>query len=471
MFANLLFLLLLNVPASTEWTQPIVDLHADLLWQLVKHPDKDVKTWKGQTGLKAWKEGRVGLQILPIFVLPGKSNCKAMGLKELKAFQERVVGKGAPDVVQARTADEARRIFKSGKIAVMLSMEGAAPLAGDIENLQPYVDAGLRILSLTWNDSEVFADGPDAGVEAPRGGLTDEGRQLLAEMEKHRIIADLSHAHWETFWDVVTTIHGPVMASHSNARAVRDHVRNLDDEQLVAIAEKGGVVGLCYHTTFLVDKGRAGLEDFLKHLNHVRWIAGDRVAALGSDFDGGIKPLTGVSGAWDVPLMLEQAFRARLEGSFLPHWARENALSCIEKADMGYMDIPPLAWRPLVPTEIPQGASPAFDRLATTGIPWCIGEKSAPIRFTVEAASLSELALRFRRDSREASEAVEVFLSGAQDDTPISLGSCPMSGARCLLRLPEGMATRSENVLSITFHTASGNCIDVLDIVPIQKIY
>lgn len=179
--------------------------------------------------------------------------------------------------------------FSAGKTAGMLTVEGAAFLDDDAhaeERLDAIADDGVRMVTLTWNGRNALGSGNDTDE-----GLTPFGKRCVAELEARDIAVDVSHLNDAGFKDVLACAEKPFAASHSNARAVCGHPRNLDDWQLREIADRGGIVGFNYYNAFLTDRGgEATRDDALRHIDHMLGVAGEDTLALGSDYDGSEVP-------------------------------------------------------------------------------------------------------------------------------------------------------------------------------------
>lgn len=174
-----------------------------------------------------------------------------------------------------------QRVTAAGKVAVLLAFEGAEPLGHDLAALRLFYAAGLRMMSLTWSRRNAFGDG--AWENDSRGGLTRLGRQAVAEMERLGIIVDVSHASDRTAWDILEVATRPVVASHSNARALREHPRNLPDDLLRAIARTDGVIGVTAVPSF-IGEDPATIGRWVDHLEHVIDVAGIDHVGIGADF-------------------------------------------------------------------------------------------------------------------------------------------------------------------------------------------
>lgn len=198
-------------------------------------------------------------------------------------YSHRVLGEieaAGDEIVLVRSRDDLERARREGRIWFVLGIEGCAPLRGEIAALHTLYRLGVRVVGLTWNGRNEAADG--VGVASP-GGLTDFGRALVAEAERLGMLIDVSHLAARGLADVVELSTQPIFASHSNSRALRDHRRNLTDEQLRLVARTGGLVGVNFHPTFLAD-GDATVAHVADQLEHMIDVVGIEHVALGPDF-------------------------------------------------------------------------------------------------------------------------------------------------------------------------------------------
>ncbi len=184
---------------------------------------------------------------------------------------------------------------KAGKISGILSVEGGEALEGNIKNLHTLHEKGVRAMTLTWNNKNHIGCG--AGGE---GGLTDFGIEVVKEMEKLNMLVDVSHLNDDGFWDVIKIAEKPVFASHSNSRSVTETKRNLTDEQMKAIAQKGGIIGLNMYKSFLTKNNDAAIENVLEHIDYIMKIVGEDYIGLGCDFDGIDEMPTEINGVQDM---------------------------------------------------------------------------------------------------------------------------------------------------------------------------
>lgn len=184
-----------------------------------------------------------------------------------------------------------------GKIAAVPTIEGAYSLNKEnaIELTRQYHDLGIAVMGFTWNYSNALGEGADQIYDdqaktASSGGLTELGTKAVKEMNSLGMAVDVSHMAESTFWDVMETTKAPVIATHSGVKALKDHQRNLTDEQLVALKENGGVIGIVFYPEFLTDSGGATISDVVDHIDHAVKIMGVDHVAIGSDFDGAELP-------------------------------------------------------------------------------------------------------------------------------------------------------------------------------------
>lgn len=206
-----------------------------------------------------------------------------------------------------RTGQELQAVIDGGKTAAILSIEGAAALAGKMENLQKAYDRGVRIITLTWNGRCEVGDG--VGVTGPdAGGLTPFGIDVVKRMGQLGMVVDVSHLSEAGFWDVASHAARPFIASHSNAKTVCAHRRNLTDRQFSEIIRRGGLVGINLYHNFLADDGNASMKDILNHVEYFLSRGGENVLAMGGDLDGSTLP-AGFTGVEDYARIYEELLR------------------------------------------------------------------------------------------------------------------------------------------------------------------
>lgn len=193
------------------------------------------------------------------------------------------------------------------KHGAILTVESAAALGGDLSQLEDWKRRGVRMCTLTWSGENELG----RGVSAPGStGLTPFGREAVRQFEEAGILVDVSHASPELFWDVAEMAQRPLVASHSNAKAVCGHPRNLEDKQFAAIKSSGGLVGLNFYKAFLNDQPeKACMEDIVRHAEHFLALGGEEILAMGGDMDGSELPEDMQDGLAAIPRLYEVFLR------------------------------------------------------------------------------------------------------------------------------------------------------------------
>jgi membrane dipeptidase len=264
----------------------LIDFHTDLPSKLLQADSRDIARRRegGHVDLPRLREGGVDMVVMALFTPSGeKGNPVTRTLRQIDIVRSLVeANPGHLEIV--RSAVEIEKARARGRIGLLLSIENGVALGGSLEVLRCYYALGVRAVGLVWNGRNELGDG--VGEEQTGSRLTSFGRKVLEEMGRLGMLVDVSHLNAEGFWDVVESVPGPVIASHSNARAICAHRRNLDDDQLRALARRGGVVGVNFNPPFLRDGNGACLEDVVRHIEYMRDLIGIDAIGIGSDFDG-----------------------------------------------------------------------------------------------------------------------------------------------------------------------------------------
>ena len=234
--------------------------------------------------------------------------------------------------VFATDAAEVRQAAATGRIALLAGVENAEALDDDPDNVGRLHALGARYLTLTWMNSNVFADA--AGGERLHGGLSDLGRRLVDRLNEVGVLVDLSHASVATFGDVLDRSTRPPIVSHSATEALGQHPRNLSDPQLRALAERDGVIGVNFFPRYLAPKARAcDWTAVVDHLERAIQVAGPAHVALGSDLDGIPQLPEGFAGAQDFPRIAAGLERRGVTGDDLAAVLGGNWLRVLEGLD------------------------------------------------------------------------------------------------------------------------------------------
>lgn len=300
----------------------VFDAHCDTILEVMNHKRSlEKRSTTGHLDIPRMKEGGIDVQFFAIFIediyKPEKSLKRTLQLIDC-LYKE--IEKNQDDILLVTNYNQLKEVNRSGKIAAILSIEGGEALEGDLGVLRVLYRLGARLLTLTWNQRNQIADGMS---ESRTGsGLTEFGLKVIDEMNELKMLIDVSHLSETGFWDVIKRSKAPIVASHSNCYALCPHLRNLKDEQIKVLAERGGVIGITFVPNFLTqEKRRTSVQDVVKHINYVVEKVGVDYVGLGSDFDGtGDLPL-GLEGVDKIPKLteelLDQGYQEREIGKIL----------------------------------------------------------------------------------------------------------------------------------------------------------
>ena len=326
-------------PEMNREFPPVFDGHEDFITQVRERsssfpprPPRDLLTESehGHVDLPRAMRGGLGGCFTSIFLTDQRAEMNATGyameeMNDVFAIADRSEGRFRV----CRTVPEVRSAFDEGAFASVFMFEGADPISWSLKELRIFYEAGLRVLAPTWSRSTIFAHGVAFGGHLPQTGLTELGRKLVNECNRLGIILDVSHINPAGFWDLLAESTEPLIATHSSVKAISPHVRNLEDDQIRALAKKGGTIGVNFATIFLRPDMERGtdvpLETVVSHFEHIINLVGDEHVSFGTDFDGADMPDC-VKDSAGLPVVLREFKRrgwsdARLErvcnGNFL----------------------------------------------------------------------------------------------------------------------------------------------------------
>ncbi|WP_258083566.1 dipeptidase [Thermococcus thermotolerans] len=256
----------------------IFDAHSDLPTFIYDERDRG-KVHVLEENFERFFAPGIDARVMAIWTRPDRrSNATVYGLEVLNALRRDIEESERFELVT--NSEGMKRVIEEGRIALWLGLEGGEPIGESIHLLEVFYRLGLRVLTLTWSLRNAIGDGV---FERTNGGLTNFGIEVVGKAEELGIVIDLSHINEAGFWDVLDITAFPVIASHSNARTLCDHRRNLTDEQIKAIAERGGVIGAVAIPSF-VHRERATLERYVEHIAYMADLAGYKHVGLGFDF-------------------------------------------------------------------------------------------------------------------------------------------------------------------------------------------
>jgi membrane dipeptidase len=355
---------------------PLIDGHNDVLWELRKagptaDPDLDRPRAELMTDLPRLEAGCVGGQFWSVYVpsdLPGHE-AVTMTLEQIDALFAMV--RRHPDRLElARTADDVERIASAGRVASMIGVEGGHCIGGSLGALRILAELGAGYLTLTHNDDTPWAD--SATGDAPHGGLTRFGEEVVRELNRCGVLVDLSHVSPDTMRQAIEVSEAPVIFSHSSARALCDVARNVPDDVLELVGRTGGVVMVTFVPEFLTREGEAAnaaawaeerrlraehpgapdvvrtameawfvanpeppatLSDVADHIDHVRTIAGIEHVGIGSDLDGSLSMPEGLEDVSRFPALFAELADRGYRDDDLSMIAGRNVLRVMRAAE------------------------------------------------------------------------------------------------------------------------------------------
>ena len=273
----------------------VVDMHCDTIGELWKAEKAgkpiSLRSNSLHIDLEKMQKGDYLLQNFAMFVFLGREKDPLVNVLEMIDVYNRAMAENADIIGPVLKYEDIEKNRAAGKLSGMLTIEEGAVLKGNPYVVRSLYQLGVRMLTLTWNfENEIGY--PNTIVKAKdydpsrHYGLKPEGIEIVREMNRVGMIVDVSHLGDDGFWDVVKYCDGPFVASHSNARAVCNHTRNMTDDMIRALADKGGVMGLNFCGDFLNPNGKSRVEDMVRHAKHIIGVGGSDILGLGTDYDG-----------------------------------------------------------------------------------------------------------------------------------------------------------------------------------------
>ncbi|MBQ7097230.1 MAG: dipeptidase [Clostridia bacterium] len=238
----------------------------------------------------------------------------------------RQIEKNNEAIMHCQSSEDMKAAFESKRIAAFLSIEGGEAIAGDIDKLRFFYKKGVRIMTLCWNyDNEICG-----GIEKNNCGLTPFGKKVVAEMNRIGMLIDVSHASEQSFRDVVEASEKPVAATHSNARIICGHKRNLTDEQICTLIKMGGCIGVNFYSDFIAEK-ECKISDLLRHIEHILSLGGENNVGIGSDFDGMTRLPQEIKGVEDICRLTDEMQKLGYSDLLIKKIMADNFLNLMKK--------------------------------------------------------------------------------------------------------------------------------------------
>ena len=281
----------------------IIDGHCDTLTHILDN-SSNLHDKSNHVSIDTLLEGGVKIQFFAAWIGPKRRYGPPLqrGIKLIDRYYTMI--NENPNLLFPVLRYEDIDMVKSNQIGSILTVEGGYILEGEISNLRIIHKLGVRLITLTWNNRNEISDG--IMETNSRSGLSSFGISVIREMNRLNMIIDVSHISVQGFWDAIEHSVDPVIASHSNARTICPHPRNLEDNQILALSKVGGIIGINFYPPFLTENNEASIEDIIRHIEYIAGLVGVDSLGFGSDFDGIEQLPIGVAGPQAFPKIIER---------------------------------------------------------------------------------------------------------------------------------------------------------------------
>ena len=305
----------------------ICDAHCDTIMYLMDN-DESLNINNKHLSLEHMLKFEGYIQCFAAWIDRESQNCMQRALDMFDAFfKEYEKNKDIMEIV--KDTNSLNSVLNNDKIGAMLTVEDGRVLCGDINNLYKLYDVGVRAMTLTWNHDNDICCGTYTENDT---GLTSFGKDVVREMNRLGMIVDVSHLSEKSFWDVLNITEKPVMASHSNSYRIHPHPRNLKDDQIKALIENKGFIGINIYPDFVSDKENVSVNDVLIHVNHIISLGGENVIGMGTDFDGIPTLPQGIENAGDLYKIFYKMKENGFENSLIDNISNGNFINFIRNS-------------------------------------------------------------------------------------------------------------------------------------------
>lgn len=322
---------------------PVIDLHADTPMLVhvggydpnQRHERKLPKRANliGHVDTPRMREGGVAAQIFGMWTVPyPETLCPGSIHRQLDAM-DRAMLRSDGGMRRCWTGEDVRRAKSAGAIAALAGIEGGQALHGDPSRVAEFARRGVRYIGLLHFSANALGKPAYGRGSDDEQGLTSIGRDVIAEMKRLGVIVDLAHINRKGFYEALDESDAPPMVSHTGLSGVHEHWRNIDDQQIRAVADAGGCIGIIFARRFL---GGKGIDRLCDHILHLINIAGEDVPALGSDFDGFVVPPEGLEDISLVPHLTKALSERGLSNNTLQKMLAHNALRVLDAVQPNY---------------------------------------------------------------------------------------------------------------------------------------
>lgn len=315
----------------------LIDMHCDTVLGLMHGENVNLKKNALCVDLEKMRQADSMVQFFACFIYMKRfqgNDRFAQGYQhalKMIARAKEEFAKYPEEIVLTTSFDEMMQNEQAGKMSAILTVEEGGVIDGKMENLEELYRQGIRLITLTWNEENClgFPNSKDANVM--NQGLKPFGIEVVERMNELGMIVDVSHLSDGGFWDTIKYSKKPVIASHSNARTLCNHQRNLTDEMIRALAEKGGVSGINFYPYFLNENGKATIDDLIRHIEHLYYVGGEDFVAMGTDFDGFDDGELDIKHLGEIPYLYEALKKRKFNDSQIEKFWHKNAMRVMKE--------------------------------------------------------------------------------------------------------------------------------------------
>ena len=310
----------------------IADAHTDFLSTVYRQPTVLTDGMEAQLNicLDSLQKGNVRMEFFAAFVDGSRPRQKNASLRclELIDCYHRMLETWGPENIVEVTKENIDSVIENGPIGAVLTIEGGDVIHGKLGALRMYRRMGVKVMGIIFNHANEIGT---SSAEDPDTGLTSFGLECIEEMNHLCMAVDVSHTNRGGFWDALKHSKQPIIATHSNAYGITPNARNLDDEQIRALIDTKGYMGMNFYTPFLTQAEESTLDDLMRHVEHVLALGGEDILGIGSDFDGLFGCPKELAGAQDYPKIIDRFVQAGYSETLIEKICHGNLVRYIKQ--------------------------------------------------------------------------------------------------------------------------------------------
>lgn len=224
------------------------------------------------------------IQMMASYIAPKYVDSELGGFnRAINILEQFKKDKDKKEIINVLNKEDLNIVINEKKIGILLTIENGSAISGNIKNIDKLYEKGIRVMSVTWNKDNDLGCG---ALTKNDKGLTKLGEEYIKKLEEKKIIIDVSHSSQKTFWNITKCTSASIVATHSCVYSICNHPRNLKDEQIIEIANRKGIIGICFASNFLNQSGKSNSDDIIDHIKYIKDLVGIDYIGLGSDFDG-----------------------------------------------------------------------------------------------------------------------------------------------------------------------------------------